>query len=149
MRLPVLCLAFSLVLAGVSPPCAQGRSGRLWEDCLKAPDRACVLDEAIGLVDPLDKTDRRQTLVAAVAETWARAGEIDTATQLATQVPDRLPARIALLREIGAALARASQREKAEAAFEEALQLARGSKKTLYSAPRRFFPSRRRKPLLA
>lgn len=148
MRLPVLCLAFSLVLADVSPPCAQGRSGRLWEDCLKAPDRACVLDEAIGLVDPLDKTDRRQTLVAAVAETWARAGEIDTATQLATQVPDRLPARIALLREIGAALARASQREKAEAAFERRCS-SRAAQKTLYSAPRRFFPSRRRKPLLA
>src|SRR5262249_21994955 len=99
-----------------------------WEDCRRAPDRACVLEEAIDLVQPLDKTDRRQALVAAVAETWARAGEIDRATQLATQVPDRLPARIAVLREIAAALARASHHEKAEAAFNEALELAYGWK---------------------
>jgi tetratricopeptide (TPR) repeat protein len=134
MRLRVLCLALSLVLAGVSPPCAQGLNTRSWEDCLKAPDRACVLEKAIDLVSPLDKTDRRQTLVAAVAETWARAGEIDTATQLATQVPDRLPARIAVLQEIAAALARASDHEKAEAAFDEALQLARGSINVLQRA---------------
>jgi tetratricopeptide (TPR) repeat protein len=134
VRLPVLCLALSLVLAGILPSYAQGMNTRSWEDCLKAPDRACVLKEAVGLVSPLDKTDRRQALVAAVAETWARAGEIDTATQLATQVPDRLPARIGVLREIAAALARASHPEKAEAAFEEALQLARGSKNVLQRA---------------
>jgi tetratricopeptide (TPR) repeat protein len=127
VRLPVLCLALSLVLAGVSPSYAQGLNTRSWEDCLKAPDRACVLDEAIGLVEPLDKTDRRQWLVAAVAETWARAGDVDTAMQLATQIPDRLPlARVAVLREIAAALARASHHEKAEAAFDQALQLADG-----------------------
>jgi tetratricopeptide (TPR) repeat protein len=135
MRLPVLCLALSLVLAGVSPSCAQGLNTRSWEDCLKAPDRACVLDEAIGLVDPLDWTDRRQWLIAAVAETWARAGDVDTATQLATQLPDRLPlARIAVLREIAAALARASHHEKAEAAFDRALQLANGWKDPLQRA---------------
>jgi hypothetical protein len=125
VRLPVLSLSLSLVLAGVSPPCAQGVIARSWEDCLKAPDRACVLDEAIDLVNLMDKTDRRQALVAAVAETWAQAGEIDTATQLAMQLPDRLLARIAVLREIAAALARASHDEKAEAVFDQALQLAR------------------------
>ena len=135
VRLPLLCLALSLGLAGVSPTGAQGLNTRSWEDCLKAPDRACVLDEAIGLVEPLDKTDRRQALVAAVAETWARAGDVDTAAQLATQVPDRLPlARIAVLREIAAALARASHHEKAEAAFEQALQLAYGWKDPLQRA---------------
>jgi tetratricopeptide (TPR) repeat protein len=134
VRLPALCLALSLVLAGVSPPCAQGRSGGSWEDCLKAPDRACVLDKAIGLVNMMDRTDRRQTLVAAVAETWAQAGEIDTATQLARQVPDQLLARIAVLREIAAAQARASHPEKAEAAFDQALQLAFGWKNDLQRA---------------
>jgi tetratricopeptide (TPR) repeat protein len=124
VRLSVICLALSLVLAGVSPPRGQGRSGRSWEDCLKAPDRACVLDQAIGLVDMLDRTDRRQALIAAIAETWAQAGEIDAATELATQVPDRLFARIAVLREIAVALARASHQEKAAAAFDQALQLA-------------------------
>jgi tetratricopeptide (TPR) repeat protein len=142
MRLPVLCLSLSLVLAGVSPPCAQGVSARSWEDCLKAPQRACLLDEAIGLVNPMDKTDRRQALVAAVAETWAQAGEIDTAAQLATQLPDGLLGRIAVLREIGAALARASHHEKAETMFDQALQLAFGWKdalqraETLYSIAR-------------
>jgi tetratricopeptide (TPR) repeat protein len=125
MRLPVLCLALSLVIAGALPCCAQPQSARSWEDCLKAPDRACVLDETIDLLDMLDRTDRSQGVIAAVAETWARAGEIDTATQLAAQVPDRLPlARIAVLREIAAALARASQHDKADAAFDQALQLA-------------------------
>lgn len=134
MRLPALCLSLLLVLAGVSPPCAQGVSARSWEDCLKAPDRVCVLDEAIGLVNLMERTDRRQALIAAIAETWAQAGEIDTATQLATQVPDRLLARIAVLREIAAALARAPQREKAEAAFDQALQLAYGWKNALQRA---------------
>jgi tetratricopeptide (TPR) repeat protein len=129
MRLPVDRLALSLVIAGALPPCAQGQSARSWEDCLKAPDRACVLDETIDLLDMLDRTDRSQGVVAEVGETWARAGEIDTAMQLAAQVPDRLPlARIAVLREIAAALARASHHEKAEAAFDQTLQLAYGWK---------------------
>jgi tetratricopeptide (TPR) repeat protein len=124
VRLPAVCLALSLVLAGVSLPRAQGLSARSWEDCLKAPDRACVLDEAIALLYLQDRTDRRLTVVATVAETWARAGEIDRAARLAPQVPDRLLARIAMLREIAAAQARASHREEAEAGFDRAQQLA-------------------------
>jgi hypothetical protein len=86
-----------------------------------------VLGETIDLLDMLDRTDRSQGVVAAVGET--RAGEIDTAMQLAAQVPDRLPlARIAVLREIAAALARASHHEKAQAAFDQTLQLAYGWK---------------------
>jgi tetratricopeptide (TPR) repeat protein len=126
MRSPVVCLALSLVLVGVSPPSAQGLNARSWEDCLTAPDRACVLDEAIALLDLQDRTDRRQSVIATIAETWARAGEIDRATRLAAQVPDRLLARIGVLREIAAALARAFHQEKAEAAFDQALQLASG-----------------------
>jgi tetratricopeptide (TPR) repeat protein len=121
-------------LAGVSPSCAQGQSGQSWEDCLKAPDRACVLDQAIDLVDTLDRTDRRAAVVAAVAETWARAGEVDTATQLAAQLPDELFARVAVLREIAAAQARASRSEKAEATFDQARQLASGWKDALQRA---------------
>jgi hypothetical protein len=48
-----------------------------------APDRACVLDEVIALLELQDHTDRRQSVIAAVAETWARAGEIDRTTRLA------------------------------------------------------------------
>jgi len=82
------------------------------------------LDEAIALLNLQDRTDRRQSVIATVAQTWARAGEIDRATRLAAQVPDRLLARIAMLREIAAARARASHREEAEAGFDRALQLA-------------------------
>ena len=134
VRLPVVCLALSLVLAGVLPPSTQGPSARSWEDCLKAPDRACLLEEAIDLLYLGDRTDRRQTLVAEIAQTWAQAGEIDTATQLAAQVPDRLLVRAAVLREIAAAQARASNHEKAEAAFDQALQLAYGWKDPLQRA---------------
>jgi hypothetical protein len=124
MRLATVCLAVPLVLADVSPPRAQELSARSWEDCLNAPDRACVLDEAIALLYLQDRTDRRYAVVAAVAETWARAGEIDRATRLAVQVPDWLLGRIAMLREIAAAQARASHREEAETGFDRTLQLA-------------------------
>jgi tetratricopeptide (TPR) repeat protein len=59
-----------------------------------------------------------------MAETWAQAGEIDKAKGLAVQVPDRMLARVSLLREIASAQARASHREEAEAAFGRALALA-------------------------
>jgi tetratricopeptide (TPR) repeat protein len=124
----------SLVVAGVSPSYAQEPSARFSEDCLRTPDRACVLDEVMRLVSLLDMTDRRQTLVAAVAQAWAQAGEIDRAVQLAAQVPDRLLARIGVLREIAAAQARAAHREQAEATFGEAMQLASGWKDALQRA---------------
>jgi hypothetical protein len=131
VRQPLVCLALSFLLA--APAFAQGPNARSWEDCLKAPDRACVLDEAMGLVNLLDRTDQRQTLVAALAQTWAQAGEIDRAMQLAAQVPDRL-LRIGVLGEIAAAQARAALREQAEATFGQALQLAGGWKEPLQRA---------------
>jgi len=81
-----------------------------------------------------DRTDQRQTLVAAIAQTWAQAGEIDRAIELAAQVPDRLLVRAAVLREIAAAQARASNDEKAQAAFDQALRLAYGWKDPLERA---------------
>jgi tetratricopeptide (TPR) repeat protein len=81
-----------------------------------------------------DRTDQRQTLVAAIAQTWAQAGKVDMATQLAAQVPDRLLVRAAVLREIAAAQARALNHEKAEAVFDEALRLAYGWKDPLERA---------------
>src|SRR4051794_30004563 len=99
VRLLVVCLTLSVSLVGGPPPRAQELSARTWEECLTAPDRACVLEEAMDLVYLLDRTDRRQAFVAAVAETWARAGEVDKAKGLAVQVPDRMLARVSLLRE--------------------------------------------------
>ena len=95
MRLPQLCLALSLVLAGVSPPCARAQGGRSWEDCLKAPDRACVLDQAIGLVDMLDRTDWRQALIEALPDfrmvNYRRSGSRGPAGRLlydSRRIPD-------------------------------------------------------------
>jgi tetratricopeptide (TPR) repeat protein len=82
----------------------------------------------------LDRTDRRAALVAAVSMILAKAGEIDKAAQLTTQIPDRLLWRIAVEREIAAARARASQHKEAEAAFDRALQLAYGWKEALEHA---------------
>jgi tetratricopeptide (TPR) repeat protein len=64
----------------------------------------------------------------------AKAGEIDKATQLRTQISDRLLARIAVEREMGAAQARASHRKEAEATLDRALQLAYGWKDALEHA---------------
>ena len=126
MRLSLLCVALPLIAMGTPPACASDLSGRSWQDCLKAPDRDCVLNEAMNQVYLLDRTDRRAALVAAVSETLAKAGEIDQATQLSTQIPDRLLARIAVEREIAVAQARSLHHKEAEAAFDRALQLAYG-----------------------
>jgi tetratricopeptide (TPR) repeat protein len=88
-----------------------------------APDRACVLDEAMALLNMQDKTDRSHTVVAAIAKAWAWAGDIDKAEQLVTQVPDRLLVRIGVLLEIAAAQAHAAHREQVQATFSEAVQL--------------------------
>jgi hypothetical protein len=132
VRYPLGCLVLSFLLA--APACAQGLSARSWEDCLNAPDRACLLEEALDLLNLQDKTDRRQTLVAAIAQTWAQAGAVEKAAQLAAQVPERLLARVAVLREIAAAEARASNHGLAEAAFDQALRLANGWKDPLQRA---------------
>jgi tetratricopeptide (TPR) repeat protein len=134
MLLSLLCVALPLIALGIPPACASDLSGRSWEDCLKAPDRDCVLNEAMNQVYLLDRTDRRAALVAAVSETLAKAGEIDQATQLSTQIPDRLLARIAVEREIAVAQARALHHKEAEAAFDRALQLAYVSKDALERA---------------
>ena len=88
------------------------------------------------LLGPRNQPGRRQTIIAAIAGTWAQAGEIDRALELAAQVPDRLFAssptsppnalRIGVLQEIAAAQVRAAHREQAEATFGQALQLADG-----------------------
>jgi hypothetical protein len=49
VRHPLGCFVLSLLLA--VPAYAQAPSARSWDDCLKAPDRACVLDEAMGITN--------------------------------------------------------------------------------------------------
>jgi tetratricopeptide (TPR) repeat protein len=130
MREPQIALAFFFILAVTSPACAAAGE-RSWDDCLKAPDRACVLSEALDEVSLLDHTDRRAAVIGSAAQTWAKAGEIDKAAQLALQLPDRLLVRIDVMRELAAALARTSRLKEAQATFDTALQLAYGWKDAL------------------
>jgi len=129
-RSPVVVAVLSAAL-GISSARAVETNARSWNDCLKAPDRSCVLNEAIDQVYLMDRTDRRAALVGSVAQTFAKAGEIDKATQLALQLPDGLLVRITVLREIAAAQARAAHQTEAQATFDTALQLAYGWKDAL------------------
>ena len=120
-----LLIPFLLALCcGVLPARADDAGETGWQDCRNAPRRACLLDEATRLLDLDERSDRRAMVVAAVAQVWAKAGEIDRAAQLAAQLPDRMQVRIAVLREIAAAQQRATHKAEAEATFDQALQLA-------------------------
>jgi hypothetical protein len=129
-RLPRL-LACLFVIAAILPARGVERGGRAWDDCRKAPDQDCVLNEAIDQLDLTDRTDRRAALVGSVAQTWAKAGDIDKAVELALQLPDRLLIRMAVMREIAAAQARAARQNDAQATFDATLQLAYGWKDPL------------------
>jgi len=131
MHRPPIVVAALFALLGISAARAAETSGRSWDDCLKAPHRDCVLNEAIDQVYLMDRTDRRAALVGSVAQSRAKAGEVEKAAQLALQLPDRLLIRITAMREIAAAQARAARREDAQATFDAALQLAYGWKDAL------------------
>jgi tetratricopeptide (TPR) repeat protein len=106
------------------PARAGDASETEWQDCRKAPRRACLLDEATRLLDLEERSDKRATIIASAAQVWAKAGEINRAAELAVQLPDRMQVRIAVLREIAAAQQRAGRRAEAGATFNQALQLA-------------------------
>jgi len=131
MRRPTIVMAVLLALLGISPAVAVEASGQSWDDCLKAPDRDCVLNEATDLLYLMDHTERRAAVTGSIAETRAKAGEIGKAAQLAQQLPERALIRITALREIAAAQARAARRDEAQATFAAALQLAFGWKDPL------------------
>lgn len=131
MRRPAVAVAVLFAILAISPARAVEASGGSWAECLKAPDRDCVLSEAADLVYLMDRTDRRAAVTGSIAETWAKAGEIDKAAQLEQQLPERLLIRITVLREIAAAQARAARQDEAQATFGAALQLAFGWKDPL------------------
>jgi hypothetical protein len=131
MRRSTIVVAVLLAILAISPARAVEASGRSWDDCLKTPDRDCVLSEAADLLYLMDRTDRRAAVTGSIAETWAKAGEIDKAAQLERQLPERLLIRITVLREIAAAQARAARRDDAQATFGAGLQLAFGWKDPL------------------
>jgi tetratricopeptide (TPR) repeat protein len=134
LRLVLLVPIFLALLSWMLPARADDASETEWQDCRKAPRRACLLDEATRLLDLEERSDKRATIIASVAEVWAKAGEIDKAAELAAQLPDRMQVRIAVLREIAAAQQRAARRAEAQVIFDQALQLAYGLKDKLERA---------------
>jgi hypothetical protein len=112
LRLSLLILFLLALSCSVLPARAEDASETGWQACRKAPRRACLLDEATRLLDLDERSDKRATVIASVAQVWAKAGAIDKAAQLAAQLPDRMQARIAVLREIAAAQARDALRRK-------------------------------------
>ena len=131
MHRPAIAVVVLVAILGIWPARRLDASSPSWDDCLKAPDRECVLNEAIDQLYLMDRTDRRAAVIGSVAQSWAKAGEIDKAEQLARQLPDRLLIRMTALREIAAAQARAARQKDAQATFGAALQLAYGWKDPL------------------
>jgi hypothetical protein len=131
MRRPPIIVAVVMAVLSLSAARAVDASRRSSDDCFKEPDRDCVLNEAMNQLYLMDRTDRRAAIIGSIAQTWAKAGEIDKAAQLVPQLPDRLLIRITVLREIAAVQARAARHEDALASFAAALQLAYGWKDPL------------------
>jgi tetratricopeptide (TPR) repeat protein len=134
LRLSLLVSIFLALSCSITPARAGDASETEWQDCRKAPRRACLLDEATRTLDLQERSDKRATMIASVAQVWAKAGEIDKAAELAAQLPDRMQVRIAVLREIAAAQERAGRRTEAGVIFDQALQLAFGLKDRLERA---------------
>jgi tetratricopeptide (TPR) repeat protein len=134
LRLSLLIPLLLAMSCYMLPARAEDASETGWQDCRKAPRRACLLDEATRLLELEERSDKRATIIASVAQVWAKAGEIDKAAQLAAQLPNRMQVRIAVLREIAAAQERAARRAEAQVTFDQALQLAYGMKDKLERA---------------
>jgi tetratricopeptide (TPR) repeat protein len=134
LRLSLLIPLLLTLSYHMLPVHAEDASETGWRDCRKAPRRACLLDEATRLLDLEERSDKRATIIASVAQVWAKAGEIDRAAQLAAQLPNRMQVRVTVLREIAAAQERAARRAEAEVTFDQALQLAYGLKDKLERA---------------
>jgi tetratricopeptide (TPR) repeat protein len=116
--------------------------GTPWETCLKAPVRACVLDEALALALPIGLPRDRARLLGSIMEAWAKGGDLDQALRVAKLdgdvnqalrvvklVPDGPP--ITALLAIAEAQEKAGRRKDAGETIERALQLAYSLKELL------------------
>jgi hypothetical protein len=74
LRLSLLIPLLLALSCSMLPARAEDASGTGWQACHQAPRRACLLDEATRLLDLEARTDKRATVIASVAQIWAKAG---------------------------------------------------------------------------
>jgi tetratricopeptide (TPR) repeat protein len=125
--------AFASLLVCLSHAVAHAQDvGTLWDTCLKAPVRACVLDEALALALPIDAKQQRANLLGSITEAWAKGGDVDQALRVAKLIPEGPP--IFVLHAIAEAQAKAGRRKDAGETIEQALELAYSLKDRLQQA---------------
>jgi tetratricopeptide (TPR) repeat protein len=126
----VVFLVLGLVFCSMS--LAQESPGNTtWDSCLKAPTRACILDEALVhalAIEPfqksLDGTFLRTTQLGKIARAQAAAGNVQTAFGIAQLIPSDQASRVTALRSIAAAQARLGMASEAKETFTQARQFA-------------------------
>jgi tetratricopeptide (TPR) repeat protein len=76
-------------------------AGPSWDACLKAPTRACILDEALADALAVESSDARASLLGRVVQALATAGNLQSAFQAAQSIPpDRTMPRLTALQSI-------------------------------------------------
>jgi hypothetical protein len=115
----VVGLLFRSMSVAQEPPPSMS-----WDACLKAPTRACILDEALVhalAIEPsqktLDGTFVRSTQLAKIAEAQAAAGNVQAALRIAQS-------RVIAWRSIAGAQARLGMESEAKETFTQTHQLA-------------------------
>jgi tetratricopeptide (TPR) repeat protein len=122
MRRAVVSFAF-LAFAYCPMSVAQGLAGDPnWDTCLKAPTRACLLDEA--LIGALSVKPVISSQLSAIAEAQASAGNIQTALRIAHSIASDQRSRVTALASIARAQASLGLANDANETFVEARQLA-------------------------
>jgi tetratricopeptide (TPR) repeat protein len=102
-----------------------------WDACLKAPTRACILDEALVhalAIEPsekdLDGTFLRTTQLGKVAEAQAAADNVQAALRITQLIPSGQASRVTALRSIAGAQARLGMASEAKETFTQARRFA-------------------------
>jgi hypothetical protein len=102
-----------------------------WDACLKAPTRACILDEALVhalAIEPSEKDLNgmfvRTTQLGKIAQAQAAAGNVQTALRIAQLIPSDQVSRVTALRSIATTQARLGMASEAKETFTQARQFA-------------------------
>jgi hypothetical protein len=126
----VVVLVLALLFCSMSR--AQEPAGNTtWDSCLKAPTRACILDEALVhalAIEPSEKafdgTFVRTTQLGKIAQAQAAAGNVQAALRIAQLIPSDQGSRVTALGLIAAAQARLGMASEAKETFTQARHLA-------------------------
>jgi hypothetical protein len=81
--------AFAALLVCLSHGVADAQAAATtWDTCLKAPARACVLDEALDLALSINAKGQRAHLLGNITRAWAKGGDLYQASRVAILIPD-------------------------------------------------------------